>query len=178
MAEKVIEFLYNAEKKKTTFSSFEFDLSDKMFAIARYEYYKTFPYLLSEEKESVIAPEKGVNRYCRSVFGNKSKDDWCLDLCSEKAESFPFIIRPTSVSVSTGDIEGTEEQSIKNTEERSILLQPTKLKRETLFEVLVLVLIVAVLIFIIIIIIRFCKSRVSKRNRRRRFAKRKKLETV
>ena len=167
LAEKVAEFLSGFKTDKKTFPGFGFSLDDLKSAIVRYEYYLTFPFFLTKEKESVITPKRGVNRYCRSVFANKAKDDWCLDLCSEKAELFPFIIWATSVSAST-----------EKTEEQPIFLQPTKPSRNTLFEMLILVLIVAVLLVFIFIIIRFYKSAASRKNRRRRFADRQKLEIV
>ena len=38
-------------------------------AVARYEYHLTFPLILSEDKDSLVSPQRGVGRYCRSVFG-------------------------------------------------------------------------------------------------------------
>ena len=162
LAEKVAEFLSDEKDVDETSETLLYSLDDLKSAISRYEYYSSFPFFLTKEKECVIAPERGVNRYCRSVFANKAKDDWYLDLCLEKAESFPFIIWATSVSAST--------------EEKPIFLQPTKYSRKSLFEVFVLVLIAVVSLVFIFIIIWLCKNVVSRRNRRKRFTKRQQLK--
>ena len=47
----------------------EISVDELKSAIARYEYHLTFPLILSEDKDSLVNPQRGVGRYCRSVFG-------------------------------------------------------------------------------------------------------------
>ena len=143
-AEKVVKLLSDVEIDKTGLPCVEFSLDDLKSVIVRYEYYLTFPFLLTEDKESVVTPERGTNHYCRSVFANK-------------AESFPLVLwtaKTTSVSVSTEE-------------------QPIRLSKGPLFKVPVLVVIVVGLVFIFIII-RFHKSIVFRKHKRKRFAKKQK----
>ena len=101
LAEKIIYFLSNNDIDKTELLSSKYSFDELRSAIARYEYYLTCPFLLSEDKESFFIPERGVGRYCRDVFGCEEKGECGFGICSEEAESFPLILWKKSEPVST-----------------------------------------------------------------------------
>ena len=153
-AEKIIYFLFNNEIGETEFPSFKYSFDELRSAIARYEYYLTCPFLLSEDKESLFTPERGVGRYCRDVFGCEEKGDCSFGICSEEAESFPLILWKKSEPVST--------------EEQFIPQKPSTLSNKIPFKVFAIVLVV--LLGLSLIIIRCRKSKTSKSCRKRKFA--------
>ena len=144
----------NNEIDETEISSFKYSFDELRSAIARYEYYLTFPFLLSEDKESLFTPERGVGRYCRDVFGCEEKGDCSFGICSEEAESFPLILWKKAEPVST--------------EEQFIPQKPSTISNKIPFKVFAIVLVV--LLGLSLIIIRCRKSKTSKSCRKRKFA--------
>ena len=103
LAEKLAHFLSKAETDKLKLPPFQFSIDDLRSTVARFEYYLIFPFLILEDKENVFSPERGISKYCRSVFDNKDKYNWDLNLCSDKVENSPLLLRAKVVSVSTAE---------------------------------------------------------------------------
>ena len=91
LGDKLTDLFADVEELQIDFPTLEISNDAIKSAILRYEYYLTFPFLLFTDKDSLVTPEKGVNRYCRRVFAQNNKEGCALDFCSEETETFPLI---------------------------------------------------------------------------------------
>ena len=72
LAEKIVYFLSKTSEVEPP--PLEISVDKLKSAIARYEYYLTFPLILSEDKESLVSPQRGVGGrviYWRGRRGHK-----------------------------------------------------------------------------------------------------------
>ena len=161
LGEKLANVLSETETVRAELLPFEFSLAVLKSAVARYEYYLTFPFLLSEDEESIVTPERGVNKYCRAVFTRNKKVDWDPVFCSEETESFPLILWAKSTSFSI------RKQPSSQKKDKSL----GKIERNTLLNHAILVLIIPFLV-LGLIAIWSRKNELFRNHHRRKFTNR------
>ena len=161
LAEKLMGLLSKSTTDKIGLKPFKHGPGVLRSALARFEYYLTFPFILSEDKESLVSPEKGVAQYCQSVFGSDGKENRGMGLCSKKAETFPLIKWAELTSAFT------KEQTTTKT--------PTPSSKNNLFQnfMIIFVLVIVVLGFGIFVF-KLHNYSILKKRRKGRFTNKQK----